>query len=322
MARNNRKDLRERKTAPHTRKATKKKAKESARKFADKVRRYVDGCNAPKVDLALFGEALGYGPVSNTMFASDLRLRLKSMDFLGTALESLRRENPDLEFHFWTLTHERGHTSDREPVIDLKFIRSSVDKALRQYQLSGIYVVEVQGLGNHPAKGDGRTIMVHAHAITWSPGLFDAASAENELNSSEAWSNDLGAAPVIIKPIEDRPDELDYMAFYLFKPPHDVKMKENRKRGERLRSTEKGYRPEFAARMLELLSQIELKEIVRSSLEGKAIRSLWQRRLASWNRSREKWTEGKLPLNYYDSLWERYRGKKKQKAYSRFRIIR
>jgi hypothetical protein len=299
-------------------------SRETNHKFAVKIGMYAKSHGAPKVDMDMFGEALGYGSLTNTMLASDLQLRRKSTSFLGKALEALWHENPDLDFHFWTLIHERGHSSDREPVVDLKFLRGLADRTFRNYDLSGIYVVEAQGLGNRPAKGEqeGRTIMVHVHAITWSAGGFDMAAAENELNSNDAWQNGMGALPVRIKPIRQEPGELAYMAYYLFKPPYDAKMMGQRKRGERMKSTEKGYRPEFAARLLELLSQLELKELVRASGGGTAIRKQWLRRLTNWHRSRERWVEGRLPPYYFDSLWDRYRGKKKQKAYSRFLIIR
>jgi hypothetical protein len=51
-----------------------------------------------------------------------------------------------------------------------------------------------------------------------------------------AWSH---SCPV--KPVTDASGELEYLAYYLFKPPYDVKMLEKRLRGERLKSTEKGY---------------------------------------------------------------------------------
>lgn len=304
-------------------KPTSRKAGQSAeRKFADKIREYAKSHSASESDISMFKDALGYGRLCNSMLASDLRLRRKSGEFLGRALERLRSENPDLEFQFWTFTHDRGNTSDREPTIDLKFLRSLTDRTLRGLQLSGIYVIEVQGLGNYPRKGDGRTIMVHVHAITWSNDPPDLGMIEGQLNESDQWRNDMGAVPVRIKPITDSPGELDYMAYYLFKPPYDVKMLENRMRGERLKSTEKGYKPEFAARMLELLSQLDITQLVRASCDGKFIRKDWQRRLTNWHRSREAWADGKLPAYYFDDLWDRYRVKKKKKTYSRYIIIR
>jgi len=303
-------------------KSAKQKMREGNRKFADKVREYAISHAAPEEDMAMFADMLGSGRHSSTMLASDLELRRKSSSFLGQALEALRFENPGLQFHFWTLIHARGNTSDREPKVELKFLRSLVDRTLRSCDLDGLYILETQGLGNHPRNGEGRTIMVHAHAITWSTARFDAARVERELSRSDAWRSGVGAPPVIIKPVGNEPGELAYIAYYLFKAPYDVKMLEKGPHGDRLRPTEKGYRPEFAVRLVELLSQLGLTELVRAIGRGKAIRTQWLRRLTNWHRSREKWVEGRLPPFYFDSFWDRYRVKKKQKTYCRFRIIR
>lgn len=297
-------------------------AKTGERKFANKIREYAKSHSAPEADLNMFKDALGYGRLCNSMLASDLRLRQKSGQFLGQALERLRSDNPELEFQFWTFTHDRGNTSDREPIIDLKFFRGLTDRTMRGLRLDGIHVTEVQGLGNHPRKGAGRMIMVHGHGITWSSSPPDLAAVEADLNASDECDNTLGALPVRIKPVRDAPGELEYLAYYLFKPPYDVKMLENRAGGERLKSTEKGYKPEFAARVLELLTQLEIKELVRASGDGKFIRKEWQRRLSFWHRSRESWADGKLPAFYFDDFWDRYRVKKKRRTYSRYTIIR
>lgn len=305
-----------------TKSSPRKAAKNAERKFANKIHDYAESHAASSSDLGMFKDALGYGRLCNTMLASDLRLRRKASHFLAQGLRKLRNACPELEFQFWTLTHEQGNTSDRTPTIDLKFLRSQTDKTLRKQGLDGVYVIEVQGLGNYPAKGNGRLIMVHVHALTWSVKPLNFEAVEDELNSGSMWKNSLGALPVRVKPVTDADGELEYLSYYLFKPPYDAKMVEKRKRGERLKSTEKGYKPEFAARMLELLSQLEITELVRSSCEGKFIRREWQRRLINWHRSRERWSGGKLPNYYFDDLWDRYRTKKKKKEYAPFTIIR
>lgn len=164
--------------------------------------------------------------------------------------------------------------------------------------------------------------MTHTHAVSWTRKILDLPKIEAELNANGLWHNDLGARPVRVTQVSDKPGELAYLAYYLFKPPYDVKMLEDRQRGPRLKSTEKGYKPEFAARLLEMLTQIELGELVRSSGEGKLVRREWHRRLSHWHRSREKWANGNLPSFYFDEFWDRYRNKKKKKEYQPFAILR
>ncbi|MDC0886221.1 hypothetical protein OAS19_00305 [Altererythrobacter sp.] len=303
-------------------KNARKAARVAEQKFANRVREYAKSHSAGEADLAMFKDALGYGRVCDTLLASDLTLRRKSAIFLGAALERLREENPNLSFQFWTFIHERGNTSDREPRIDLKFLQVLMDKTMRDLKLNSIGVIESQGLGNHPREGNGRTIMTHPHAISWSANDMDYAKVAKALNEKGPWRNELGADPVRVKPVREGKGELEYLAYYLFKPPYDVKMLENRQRGDRLKSTEKGYKPEFAARLLEMLSQLELKELVRASGEGKIVRRNWNRRLTNWHRSREEWTSGKLPAFYFDDFWDRYRMRKKKKLYLPYTIIR
>ena len=299
-----------------------KAMKSAERKFADKIRRYAESHKASAADRSLFKDGLGYGRVCNTLLASDLWVRRKSSKFIGTALERIRSENPILDFYFWTFTHERGHTSDRTPIVDLKYMRGAIDRTLRAQDLNSLTVIEFQGLGNHPGQGAGRTIMTHGHSITWSSASLDYQKVEKQLNDSEHWKSDLGSVPIRIKPITNADRELRYMAYYLFKPPYDVKMVETRTRGDRLKSTEKGYKPDFAARMLELESQLDIRELVRASGDGKYIKSEWLRRLTNLNRSREAWVPGVLPQYYFDDFWARYRVKKKRKHYEPFVIIR
>lgn len=296
--------------------------KRAERYFRKIIRKYAQSHAAPATDMKMFGEVLGYGRLCSTLLASDLNLRRKCAKYLGRALERMRKADPELKFQFWTFLHQRGHSSDRQPTIDLKFIRASVDKTLRKLGLDGIYVIEIQGLGNYSTHGEGRLVMTHAHALTWSHESLDLCSVEDRLNASDQWVNDLDAKPVKVDQVIDKEGELDYLSYYLFKPPYDVKMLETRSSGQRLKSTLKSYRPEFAARMLELQSQLEIGELVRACGEGKLVRREWWRRLSSWHRSREKWSGGKLPQYYFDDLWGRYRMKKKKKTYLPFTIIR
>lgn len=303
-------------------KNSKEKMKEANAIFEKKIVKFAQSHNASNADRQLFKDALGLGRLSNSMLASDIHLRRKSYQFLSQALLRMKRERPHLKFWFWTFTHSRGHTSDRDPVIDLKFIKSSTDKVLRKASLDGIYVVEVQGLGNEPRNGKGRTLMTHSHALTWSTDRHDFSSLEAKLNRSKEWENGLGAPPVRVEAVEDGLEHLKYLSYYLFKPPFDVKMAEERKSGKRLKGTIKGYRPEFAARMLELLSQLEISSIVGACGEGKVVRQEWSRRLRNWHRSRERWASGKWPAYQFDDLWNRYRQKKKRASYKAFDIVR
>ena len=298
------------------------KRHEAEHKFKTLIRKYINKHKAPASDVSAFGDMLGYGRLTNAMLACDLPLRRRASKVLGQGLEKLRKSDENLDFQFWTLLHERGNTSDREPIIDLKCLRSMADNLFRKLGLNAIYVIELQGLGNYPQKGEGRTLMAHVHAITWSNAEFNLLATLSEIRRKKVWPCNLEGEPVVIKPIPRRKGELEYLAYYLLKPPYEAKMLEERVKGARLKSTEKGYRPEFAARILEGLVQMELMELVRAQNGGKVIRQDLDRRVKFWHRSRPQWESGTLPAFVYSDVWDRYRQKKRKSHYAPYVIVR
>ena len=114
------------------------------------------------------------------------------------------------------------------------------------------------------------------------------------------WKPEFGASAVDIQPVSEGEGEAYYLAHYLLKVPAEVKMLENRANGPRLKGTEKGLRPEFAARLLELLSQVELDELIGSVGTGREIRTAALRRLRFWHRSRRYWSKGQLPTYLHE----------------------
>jgi hypothetical protein len=299
-----------------------KKVAEAKRKFADMIASYVKKHKVGESDLEIFRYLTGWGNLTNSMLASDLTLRNQAGKILAETLWSFKCANPGVTFHFWTFVHDKGNTSDRTPAIELKAIQSLVDKVFRRYGIDGIQVFEIQGLGNHPQKGEGRTIMNHVHAVSWSLQSFDHLSVMREINASPVWQNSLGAAPVRIKPILDTWGDLHYVVeYYLFKPPHDVKMLEDRKGGSRLKGTERGYRPEFAVRILEGLSQLEIAGIIRATSGGTAIRKECIRRLRYWHKSRAKWSGAHRAPDLAE-FWGRYRMKRRKCDYMPYVINR
>jgi hypothetical protein len=298
------------------------KGHEAKRKFGNIIARHVENHNLNEPDRIILRRLLGYGPLDNVMLGSDTELRRMAGVFLAEALIKLKQETPDLHFSFWTFTNDRGNTSDREPTIDLRGLHSMVDQVFRRLKLPSFSVAELQGLGNHPRQGSGRTIMAHVHAITWSTRPFDCRAIKEGYNSATVWRNSLGADPVHVRPITFTDGDLSHVAYYMLKPPYDVKMLEERKNGICLKSTEKGYKPEFAMRILEGLSQLEILTIVRSTYDGVKLRTEWQRRLTYWHKSRIAWSNKKLPEVAHEEFWGRIRSKKRRSTYLPYRIIR
>lgn len=303
-------------------KKARSKSKAATKGFKKLIRKYCRSHKLPTSEMQMFADILGEGRVCDTILASDLQARSECMVFLGSALERFREKEKHLHFYFWTVITQKGQTSDRLPEIHLKAGRSATDKLLRKYDQDGVYLVETQGLGNFPRKGQGRSILTASHSVSWSPNQLNIDEIEGHYASNADWQNALGARPVLIRKVPDAPGELEYLAYYLLKPPYEVKMLESGSAKFRLKGTEKGYQPEFAVRLLEYLSQVELTELFRATSGGRPIRTEALRRLKGWNTSREGWSRGRLPSYYHHDFWDTYRNKKRKVHYEPYRIIR
>ncbi len=290
--------------------------------FAHLIKTYAKKHKLGQADRNIFNDILGRGRLTNAMLASDLKLRCRATKILSKLLIELHLQKPDLNFYLLTFTNDFANTSDRRPIIEISKMHRSIDPVLRKLKLDSLSVLEIQGVGNYPRKGKGRLLMLHGHAIAWTERSLDCDDIMNDLNSSPSWVNSFDAKPIDVRLVTPTKDDLAYISYYIFKPPFEVKMVENRKSGLKLKSTTKGYQPEFAVRILECLSQLELKALVRSSNDGGGIRSEWCRRLTYRHRSRTQWTDDKADHAAMDQFWDRIRTKKRRVNYHPYEIRR
>ena len=307
-------------------KTLKKKAKskghKARKKFVKLIGRHVESHKLEEADRVVLRRMIGHGPLDNSLLASDAELRRVAGVFLGEALVKLKKAIPGLHFYFWTFINDRGNTSDRQPVVDLKGMHSLVDQVFRKHKLASFSVDEFQGLGNYPRLGKGRTIMNGVHAITWSHEQLECEAIMESLNASAVWTCALGADPVHIQPVGLTDGDLRYLSYYMFKSPYEVKMAQTREEGIRLKSTEKGNTPEFAMRLFEGLSQLEMSMIVRSTFDGAKLKADWLRRLTYWHKSRPEWSNDKLPAFDTEEFWRRIRSKKRKVEYGPYQFNR
>ena len=297
------------------------KGYEAKQKFANIIGTHVKKHKTAEPDRVILRRRLGIGPLDNKLWASDAELRRVAGVFLGEALIKLKRANPGLYFYFWTFINDRGNTSDRHPVVNIKGMQSIADQVFRKLRLSSFSVNELQGIGNYPREGKGRIIMDGIHAITFSEKPLDCAAIMSDLNASTVWTCALGADPVDVQPVGPTDGNLSYLGYYMLKSPYEVKMVQRGDERVRLKGTEKGYKPEFAMRIFEGLSQLEINTIVRSTYDGAQLRADWQRRLMYWHKSRPEWSSNKLPEVDMYEFWQRIRSKKRRVEYAPYRFI-
>ncbi|HPB23848.1 MAG TPA: hypothetical protein PLL48_16155 [Novosphingobium sp.] len=99
----------------------------------------------------------------------DIAARKKAAEILFEVIDELQPvfDLPRMRFFHITFVDDLGITSDRVPVLKVHALKRKVDKAIRALGLSAITHVEKQPLLNYPAGGEGRTLMLHAHALGW-----------------------------------------------------------------------------------------------------------------------------------------------------------
>lgn len=243
------------------------------------------------------------------LLGSDGQARWKASSLLSQAmLDHREQQAPDSvrTYIFGTFVDDIGITSDRSPIVQLKAIKDKVYRALKSLDLSAVAVVEVHPLMNYPGGGEGRSLLFHAHVIAWNEGPFDCEKAADQLNKSHGWKCSLDAPPVDMREITDLAPGLPAVAHYALKPPHSAKnqMPSKKKPGKYLlMNTLKGYRPEFALRLAEGLSQIELLDLVFAVGDGAPIRQSVRADLMKWQRSRPT---PRVLVSSQQDVWRRW----------------
>ena len=257
--------------------------------FRRKISKYVRKASLDPEQTAIVNALLGHEGHSALLLCSDLEARAEASDCFCRLFIEQSEANPGRRYYFFTFTDECGFVSDRTTMVDVASIMKKAGRALRALKVNAVAVLEVHPLANYPGGGAGRTLLFHVHAIGWSDEPFDPEEAELTLHTGGAWKNPLGAPPVKIKPIAQDSENLEEVSRYCLKPPHAAKNRRPSKNDPsrfRLLNTIKGYRPEFAFRVLEILSQIEMLDVVIGIGEGKRLRQDFRKTMTEWHKNR------------------------------------
>lgn len=242
---------------------------------------------------------LGKAGCTCTMSMADFAAKEEATRLLIRAVRRLRKvrwAQGRRDFYLVTLIDPGGYVSDRSPYVSLEAIRGKARKALKALGMNAIAAIEVHPVVNFPRRGRGRTLMYHVHAIAWPVEVFRKES-RRKLNRSRAWRGPLGVRPVSVKRVADRKGDLEWLAYYILKAPHDAKNRlpassgidalgRSKSKRWRLENITQGYRPELALRILEGVSQMSLTGNVFGVGEGKVVASGWRRALRKWHTRR------------------------------------
>jgi hypothetical protein len=257
--------------------------------FIEKISHYIN--KFPDNDIDVINSMLGLNGKSDILMASDISGRSEaSKTFSDIMIEHRAKAPPNRRYLFITICDEIGFSSDRTPIAPIKPLKEAAYQALNRAGLNALGVIEVHPLMNFPGKGQGRTLLYHCHLIGWTDKQLTAKEVKIALTGSRSWRNSLGATPIHVQAVGDRPEDLSAIAFYLFKAPFAAK---NRravpdKPGKfKLLDTIKGYRPDLALRVLEGWSQISLMDLAFGvGREGSKVRQQLRASLKKWHDDR------------------------------------
>ena len=269
----------------------------------------------------------GDRPIEGSITLADFGACIEGARLLRRMLYRLFKRAPaGRRFFHITFTPGAGNTVDREPIINIGALQRMTHYVLRKYKLNAICSTEIQGLMNWPAKGLGRALMVHRHALAWTDDpLFDFYAAENDLNQSRVWNSVLTKTPVVIAPMTE-PEHFAAMANYLLKPPHDVSNRmplEGTPNAFTMKTNRKGYRPEFALRIHEGRSQVDLPLSVTGIREGAALVRDWRTALKRWHAARPKGRPGGIGMEPFSvrKFWRRVRAGNGSRLFKPYRFV-
>lgn len=293
----------------------------SRQHFARMIKRGAKGWSLRPKDRRILRAIMGLRGCSSRMSLADVGLHSMALKKLLPRLQEHREARggaKQAKYYLATFIPDKGRTSDRVPVFSVRAFHRQIEDSLRSAGLSGIVVMEIQAITNAPGKGLGRTLMFNAHAIVWADGPFNRRSAVKELNASSVWRCADRLKGVRIDTVTKAEGQLEYLAYYLLKLPHEAKVaRMHTTKGGKVRphlDTIKKYRPDLGLRIVEGLSQIGWTEAVFSVGSGKDIAGPWLAELKKWHAQR--FVKARALTNEFDvpAFWRRIQQDRKRGA--------
>jgi hypothetical protein len=271
--------------------ALRRKAREKAVISQKKIRRWLKKAKLSETELSTALALLGIHGHAERILWSDVAARYKASKLFATLMAQHRAARPNTRtYYLITLIDDCGTTSDRTPNLALETMTMKAWRALNSMNLNAVGMLEVHPLMNYPGGKDGRSLILHGHAIAWADAPFNHRAAEAAFNASPAWTCSLGAKPVDIRPIDPAPGHIERVAHYLAKAAISVKnlMPKINKPGRfKMKDTTAGFRDGLASRLFEGQSQVELMSVMFGVGEGSMVRQAIRTELTRWHAARK-----------------------------------
>lgn len=262
---------------------------------------------------------LGNRPVEGPILASDLKAWHEIGGYVVEEVDRLHNANPHLEFYHVTLLADEGLLYDRNAYVPIEALRKKVHNSLsRKLGVSGLAVIECQGLTNWPQKKRGRTLMVHVHVLIWfdkrkiPKGVTNTEFGVASAFPSRTWSSAFDARPVTATKITPARGSPAFWAAYIMKCPHKAKRRTLDKAASaksdfpvfKLKSVSKedGYRPEFALRIYEMRTHLGTSDLIIGVGDGALMKRRCETRLRRWEKKVRKYRRESMRIFNIDAF--------------------
>jgi hypothetical protein len=254
---------------------------------------------------------LGCRSATERLLASNKRLRRAAAHILIDEFSRLKRQYQRGErATFWHFSFIGPVVTEYQPRMDVDAFRNAVDGLMRATPLNAVVSMELQALTNYPQRGEGRGLLLNAHAVAWTDERhFHGAEAAAAMSGKSALHSELGADTVKCRRISLADTDIEYLGYYLLKAPADGKYRH--KEGVKwMLKRVAAVRPSLRLRLLELLSLLEFTDLVHGIRGGSIVRSRWKRRLMAWNLTNCERAKQPLDADFdVAELWNRVRSR-------------
>jgi|TARA_R100000501_G_C2623708_1_gene116896 hypothetical protein len=212
------------------------------------------------------------GRISGRALLSNGRVHRIAQIALINALADDYIKQPDRQRLWCTLAWDAGVTWERKPEIDLVSLKAIARQHLWRSGLEGFGVIEIDMWKNMTGE-PGRRMVAHVHFLgTRAEGnLAKVLEMEADMQDRRALTNSLGARSVVIRNAGQSVDDLTWLGQYMLKRPAFAKNPIPKSDGDGYRLQDVAHARGSAVRLLEVMSHIEVGDVIFSIGSGRPI---------------------------------------------------
>lgn len=248
------------------------KADAERRKFWSALRRDTERWTLEPAD-ERFLALISNGRMSDRALLSNEHVHRRAEYALIDAAVADFKAYPQRQCLWITICWDNSITWERAPDIDTVSLRNTVGAHLRRCGLDGFGVLEIDIWKNFTGE-HGRRVVPHIHFLgypTWGD-RYNVEDLQSRLRERSALVNSLGDdVSVVIKEVGLTPADFARIVRYMLKPPTYAKLPVPKEGEDRFKLLPVTHARGSVARLVEIFSHLELRDILFSIGEGRTI---------------------------------------------------